>query len=135
MVIDLTARTSRTPTESTKLLADPRVGEQVLDDDDAADQILDVLSEHLHARPERIRHRVARDDRLLTEAVQAGHLDVVGTERLDHPGAHHSHRRGQRDPEQRQHGQDELVRLGEWFVPGGIRATGERTSSQLKKNR
>ena len=32
-----------------ELLAEPGVGEQVLDDDDAADQVLDVLREHLHA--------------------------------------------------------------------------------------
>ena len=50
MAIDWTARTSRIPTAVDQLLADPGVGEEVLDDDDPADQVLDVLREYLHAR-------------------------------------------------------------------------------------
>ena len=45
-----------------ELLPDTRVVEQVLDDDDPADQVLDVLREDLHRRRERVAKRVPPDD-------------------------------------------------------------------------
>ena len=101
-----------------ELLADARVGEEVLDDDDAADQVLDVLREDLDARRERVAQRVAPDDAPLAEAVQPRHLDVVRPQHLDHAGPHHADRRRERHAEQRQHRQHEHVRLRERARPG-----------------
>ena len=54
-----------------ELRADARVGEHVLDDDDAADQPLQVLGEHLHARRERVAQRVAAAARAARRARSA----------------------------------------------------------------
>ena len=44
-----------------ELLAEARVVEEVLDDDDPADEVLDVLGEDLHARRQRVAQRVPAD--------------------------------------------------------------------------
>ena len=50
-----------------ELLPEPGVGEQVLDHDDPADEVLEVLREHLDRRREGVAQRVAHDDQPLAE--------------------------------------------------------------------
>ena len=57
-----------------ELLPDARVVEEVLDDDDPADQVLDVLREDLHRRRERVAKLVPQDDHPLGQPVEPRHL-------------------------------------------------------------
>ena len=94
-----------------ELRAEPRVGEQHLGHDHAAEERLDRDREHLHARRERVPERVAADDPPLREAVQPRRLHVLRAERLDHARPHEPRRPRDRRREQRQHRQHEQLRV------------------------
>ncbi len=100
-----------------ELFPEPRVGEEIFDDDHAAEEVLQVLREDLHRRSERVPQCMTPHDPPLGEAVEPRHLGVLRAQRLDHARARHPHGCGERRAEQRQHGQDEQARMGERALP------------------
>jgi hypothetical protein len=106
------------PNRVDELLSDARVAEEELRHDDSTDQVLDVLGEDLNARRERVAQGVSANDLPFAKAVQAGHLHVIGLERLDHPRAHHPDRGRERHADQREHGEDQHLGIAERALTG-----------------
>ena len=96
-----------------QIRADARVGKDALDNDDAADEVLKVLSDDLNARRQRVAKRIAPENAAFGYAVQAPELDEVLLEHFDHPRPHLSHARSDGDREQREHRQDQRVDVRE----------------------
>ena len=73
-----------------------------------------------------VREGVREDDLPLRDALQAGHLDVVRLERLDHRGAHHPLNVRDDDDDECRHREHEEARLAPRVGPGAIGATAGR---------
>ena len=82
--------------------AEARIAEDLLDHDDAADQIGEVERRDIERRHQRIGQRVAPDDAACRHAPQFRHADVVGVENLDQIVAQHAHGIDRHDDGKRQ---------------------------------
>ena len=92
-------------------LADAGEVEHVLDHHHPARQVEEVQADHLDRGGDRVRQRVHQDDPPFRDALQPGHLDIVGLQRLDHGGAHHPEDVRDDHDHQRRDRQDEQLRL------------------------
>ena len=82
-------------------LADAREGEDLLDDDGAAEEADELHGEHGEGGPAGVAQHVLVDDAVHAEAAAAERADVVARQRVDHRAAHLLGDRGDRADRQR----------------------------------
>ncbi len=90
----------------------PGIDEDDLDDDDADDQIGEVEGDDVDDRRQRVRQRVAHDQRPRRHALQPRHLDVGRGQQVDDRRARHPHHVRRDDQRQRQRRQQRRGRAG-----------------------
>ncbi|KMS30322.1 hypothetical protein FE79_14950, partial [Staphylococcus aureus] len=66
-------------------------GEDLREDDDAAEQIADIERNDGDDRQQRVAHDVPHQHRALRQALQPSGTDVVGLQHVERFGAHHAH--------------------------------------------
>ena len=110
---------------------DALVVEDRLDHDDAAGEVRQVQRGDLERRRERVRNCVTPEDTALRQPLEPGHLHEVALQNLDRRRAHYPRRVGDDRDDERDHGQNELLRV----VPGADARLGHRDRRQPREHR
>ena len=90
-------------------LADARVAEELLDRDEAAEEVAGLRRHHRDRRQDRVADHVAADDEVARHALERRRARVVGRERLDRPGARDPRDVAEEHERDRDRGQEERV--------------------------